>query len=68
LRPLAPFLLLFAAACTGEAQPEEPMVSPILTTEDAKDPWTFAEPQMARVTHVALDLDLDFQAKSRHSR
>jgi len=64
LRLLAPFLLLFAAACTGEAEPEEPMVSPILTTADAKDPWTFAEPEVARVTHVALDLALDFEAKS----
>ena len=64
MRLLAPLLLLFAAACTGEAEPERPMVSPILTTEDAKDPWTFAETEVARVTHVALDLDLDFAAKS----
>src|SRR5690606_36891045 len=32
-------------------------------TEEAKDPWTFAQPEMARVTHVALDLVLDFAGK-----
>lgn len=41
-----------------------PMVSPILTSEDAKDRFTFAQPEVARVTHVALDLALDFAAKS----
>jgi leukotriene-A4 hydrolase len=64
LRLLAPFLLLLAAACSSAEEPEEPMVAPILTSEDAKDPWTFAEPEVARVTHVALDLTLDFEAKS----
>lgn len=39
------------------------MVSPILTSPDAKDPWTFAQPEVARVTHVALDLALDFAGK-----
>jgi leukotriene-A4 hydrolase len=64
LRLLAPFLLLFAAACSQAESEVEPMVSPILTTADAKDPWTFAEPEVARVTHVALDLALDFEGKS----
>lgn len=41
-----------------------PMVSPILTTTDAKDRFTFAQPEVARVTHVALNLALDFEAKS----
>ena len=39
---------------------DAPIVSPVLLTEEAHDPWTFAEPEMARVTHVALDLVLDF--------
>ena len=61
--------LLFAtAACTsamGEppvasAMPE-PMVSPILTSPEALDTLTYAEPQKARVTHVSLDLGLDFE-------
>ncbi|MEP2102059.1 MAG: M1 family metallopeptidase [Parasphingorhabdus sp.] len=38
-----------------------PMVSPILTTEDAKDPYSYAQPEVARVTHVALDLELNFE-------
>ncbi len=41
----------------------EPMVSPILTSDDAKDPYSYAQPDVARVTHVALDLALDFEAK-----
>lgn len=41
-----------------------PMVSPILTTDDAKDRFTFAQPEVARVTHVALNLALDFETKS----
>ncbi|HEY6815746.1 MAG TPA: hypothetical protein VI168_09425 [Croceibacterium sp.] len=49
----------------ASAQPTEArLVSPILTSEEAKDPWTFAEPEVARVTHVALDLTLDFEARS----
>ena len=42
---------------------QKAMVSPILTTPDAVDDQTYAQPQVARVTHVALDLDLDFDAK-----
>jgi leukotriene-A4 hydrolase len=64
LRLFAPLLLLLTAACSSAEEAEEPMVAPILTSEDAKDPWTFAEPEVARVTHVALDLALDFEAKS----
>jgi len=55
----------FAAAVPVSAQQGEvPVVSPILTSADAQDPWTFAEPDVARVTHVALDLALDFEAKT----
>jgi hypothetical protein len=57
-------LLLLIAACKpdGEAA-REAMVAPILTSEEARDPWTFAQPETARVTHVALDLALDFETK-----
>jgi leukotriene-A4 hydrolase len=48
-----------AAAQDGET----PMIAPILTSEDAKDPWSAARPEVARVTHIALDLELDFDAK-----
>ncbi|AKH44102.1 aminopeptidase N [Altererythrobacter atlanticus] len=63
---LSAVLLLFAAACSsgGDAPQEEVMVSPILTTEDAKDPASFAQPEVARVTHVDLDLALDFESRS----
>ena len=66
MRFALPFLLLFAAACSsaGEKEQEAPMVSPVLTSEDAQDTASFAEPEVARVTHVALDLALDFDAKS----
>ena len=59
---------LLTSACASVGAPEtsaqrDAMVSPILTTPDAVDDRTFAQPQVARVTHVALDLDLDFDAK-----
>jgi aminopeptidase N len=42
---------------------QEPQVAPILTTEDAKDSYTYALPQEARVANVDLDLALDFASK-----
>jgi aminopeptidase N len=65
MRAAASFLLLLLlAACKPEGEaPGEAMVAPILTGEEAHDPWTFAEPERARVTHVALDLALDFAAR-----
>ena len=55
-------------ACSTQSDaPEaegEPMVSPILTSDDAKDPFSYAQPEVARVTHVALDLALDFEKKN----
>ncbi|AJP72477.1 M1 family metallopeptidase [Sphingomonas hengshuiensis] len=38
--------------------------APILTTPEARDVWTHAEPEVARVTHVDLDLRADFAAKT----
>jgi leukotriene-A4 hydrolase len=65
MRVIAAVLMSIAgiAAPASGQESETPMVSPILTSEDAKDPWTFAEPETARVTHVALDLTLDFEKK-----
>jgi aminopeptidase N len=55
-------LLLFALALSGaqaaHAAPDAP--SPILTTPEAKDVLTYAQPQRARVTHIDLDLTADF--------
>jgi leukotriene-A4 hydrolase len=57
--PIAhPFVFVPAAA-----QPA-PLVAPILTTPEAEDTWTYAEPEKARVTHVALDLDVDFGSQT----
>jgi len=64
-------LILSAAALSacsmqgGAADADgSPMVSPILTTDDAKDVYSYAQPEVARVTHVALDLALDFEDKN----
>lgn len=54
---------LAACSMSGDTQAtkEAPMVSPLLTSADAKDPYSYAQPEVARVTHVALDLALDFE-------
>jgi leukotriene-A4 hydrolase len=57
------FLSALGAAPAAADERETAMVSPVLTSEDARDPWTFARPEIARVTHVALDLALDFDAR-----
>lgn len=63
-------ILLAAALLAGTAAPAaSPAIAqtapaPILTTPEAKDVWTHAQPQVARVTHVALDLDVDFGTKT----
>lgn len=54
------FVAFFAlAAATTNAAPA---IAPILSGEDARDTHSFARPEIARVTHVALDLDADFAA------
>ena len=57
-------LSLAGCTATDDAAPDTPKVAPILTSEDAFDDQTFAQPQVARVTHVSLDLELDFDDKS----
>ncbi len=66
MRSLAAILLLSTAACTTmKAEgPRSEMIAPILTTADARDTATYARPEIARVTHVDLDLALDFAAKA----
>ena len=59
-------LALVTAGCTAEdvAEPQtDPLVAPILTSAEAQDEFTFARPLEARVKHVSLDLNLDFEAK-----
>ena len=58
------FMPLLMAACTADDLPEqERAVAPVLTSDEAFDEFTYARPLEARVTHVALDLDLDFEGK-----
>ncbi len=69
---LAPLLGLCAMALSACAQTPAPagpaaasrMVAPVLATADAADPYSYARPAEARVTHVALDLTLDFNRKT----
>ncbi|HEX6886292.1 MAG TPA: M1 family metallopeptidase [Planctomycetota bacterium] len=60
MRP--PYLLalpvLLLAACSSPAHGPAPR-GPL-------DPHSFAEPERVRVTHVALDLTLDFEARTAH--
>ena len=69
LAPLAALLATTACTTTGMTGEDRmamtaPAVAPILTTPEAVDSDTYARPQIARVTHVALDLALDFGAKT----
>ena len=65
MRPfLAVLLALFASAdAAGASRAARTPVAPILTTPEAHDAHSFARPEIARVTHVALDLDADFEAR-----
>ncbi len=59
LPALAAATLIAAPAAAQTGKP-----APILTAPEARDAWTHAEPQVARVTNVALDLDVDFASKT----
>jgi aminopeptidase N len=67
MRSLILLAALLLAACSGGdggTRSEGPrQVAPILTGEAARDAHSFARPEVARVTHVALDLDADFSAR-----
>ncbi|MEL7198790.1 MAG: M1 family metallopeptidase [Pseudomonadota bacterium] len=63
---ILPFLFLLAG-CDGlfsQDAGQRGEIAPILTSEQAFDDQTFAKPQEARVTHVSLDLAMDFDAKT----
>jgi leukotriene-A4 hydrolase len=49
---------------TAATVPEARVVAPVLQTADARDIHTFAQPAVARVTHVDLDLAADFSTKT----
>ncbi|KRC78170.1 M1 family metallopeptidase [Sphingomonas sp. Root241] len=63
LLPALAALVITAPAMAQQARP-----APVLTTPEAKDVWTHAEPQVARVTHVDLDLDVSFESKTLSGR
>lgn len=57
------FLLASALLATpAMAAPDAP--SPILTTPEARDVLTYARPEIARVTHVDLNLAADFASRT----
>ena len=53
---------LALASCTSGMEVPR-MVAPVLTGADARDALSYARPEVARVSHVALDLAADFEAK-----
>lgn len=59
LPALAAAIVIAAPAAAQTGKP-----APILTTPEAKDAWTHAVPEVARVTHVDLNLDVDFAGKT----
>lgn len=59
LAPLAAAIVIAAPAAAQTAKP-----APILTTPEALDVWTHAQPQVARVTHIDLNLDVDFATRT----
>ena len=65
----AALLTACSPAADDKSQPQaaasgERMVAPVLTGADAVDSHSYAKPEVARVTHVALDLKTDFAAKT----
>jgi len=66
-RLIAAAAALFLMSCQADKAPsptiEAGQVAPILDTPDAVDVHSYAKPLEARVTHLALDLGVDFAAK-----
>ena len=70
-RAVVAAVILWTAACqqgsSGEnaanSAAERDAVAPVLNTPDAVDIHSFAKPLIARVTHVALDLNVDFDTR-----
>ncbi|CAN5426917.1 M1 family metallopeptidase [soil metagenome] len=54
MRNILPLLALIATPATAQR------VAPILTGTEARDVLSYAQPEKARVTHVDLDLTVDF--------
>ncbi|HEX8654116.1 MAG TPA: M1 family metallopeptidase [Allosphingosinicella sp.] len=54
---------VLAVSCAPTTEPPRATPAPVLTSAEARDIHSFARPEVARVTHVALDLALDFAAR-----
>ena len=69
LRTLLIAATVLLAACRAAPAPDGPagegerLVAPVLASADAVDSHSYARPLEARVTHVALDLAVDFDAR-----
>ena len=69
LSNLALFAALVLTACRASEQAGNELasvdaaVAPVLSTPDALDSASYAKPAEARVTHVALDLSVDFSTR-----
>ncbi len=64
MRFLGLFAALLVSACAQNGENEgKRTISPVLASEEALDDFTFAKPLEARVSHLALDLNLDFDDK-----
>ncbi len=57
-------LSISLAACASTERSKPALIAPVLTSSDARDGATYARPEIARVSHVDLDLALDFAAKA----
>jgi leukotriene-A4 hydrolase len=55
---------LLVACAPKQAPPPAAEVAPVLSGDDARDIHSFAEPAVARVTHVDLDLRADFATQT----
>jgi leukotriene-A4 hydrolase len=73
MRKTIPFVVALAATAlvscqSRDAGPVKPApaaaVAPVLTGPDAKDIHSYADPAVARVTHVALDLTANFDTRT----
>ncbi|MES2986428.1 MAG: M1 family metallopeptidase [Pseudomonadota bacterium] len=62
--PLFAAMMIASPAIAQNRPVPLPAVAPILTTPEAKDVWTHARPEIARVTHVALNLSVDFGSQT----
>ena len=63
---LLPGLAVFLIAACAPEQPAASAaeVAPVLAGDDARDIHSYAEPAIARVTHVDLDLRVDFATRT----